>query len=395
MTAKNGWTTALHTTGEVHATDQALRNCLAHGNLAADERAEATRKRREKAARVAAETKANAARTATAAARSKLIETAAGPYAGPEEVPLSWFLAEHPAPWMRWVIITPAIARELMKRNTDNRPFRGTVRDNYRRVIEAGRWHLTHQGMAMDANGVLQDGQHRLQACIDTDTAITTAFTVGCPVENFKAIDEGRNRSVADLLGKAGETDVNLLGTSVRLIAASREPYPHAFLKNKSPNEVLYDAFKGDPDRLREACRWGRAHAQNARIVGSALVAGRYLLREANGEDNDYVQAFLQGLVTGTKGDSRILLDADDPRLLLRQQLQVRRERGQRTRAVDQLGMIIWAWNGVVSGRRFRHVKWAEFSANVPPITVCRDSGRTASAPPDLLRGEFTIGGDK
>jgi hypothetical protein len=390
IVAKNGWTTSLHATGELHATDQAVRNFEQYGNLLKDEAAAEKKRAREKAAKAAADAKANAAKTARLAAQSSLIAAAAGPYAGPEEVPLEWFLADHPAPWQRWVIITPEIAKELLKRNVDNRPLRAVVVDNYRRVIEAGNWHLTHQGLAMDRRGVLQDGQHRLQACINAEKPIAVSMTVGLPVDNFKAIDEGRNRSVADLFGKDGEVDVNLLGTVVRIIAAAREPFPHAFLKLKTPNEVLYDSFKGDPERLRDSVRWGRVRSPQAKIVASALCCSHYLLLEANGRNNDYVAAFLRGLVTGTKGDSRVLLDADDPRLLLRDQLQLRRERHHRTRAVDQLAMIIWAWNGIVRGRRFRYVKWAEFENNVPPITICNDRGRQASAPPELLRGEFT-----
>lgn len=339
-----------------------------------------------KAARLAQGRKDAAAKAAQLERQAALISRAAGPYGGPEEIPLEWFLAEHPAPWMRWAIITPEIAAALLERNTDNRPMRRRTVENYKR---AKKWYLTHQGMAMDTRGVLQDGQHRLQACVETKRPIVVAFFVGMPVENFKAIDEGQNRTGADLFGKDGEIDVNLLSTTVRLVAASREPFPRAFLKLKTANETLYDSFKGDPERLRVAVQWGRARAQSSKIVASALASARYLLLEANGQDNDYLEAFFNGLLSGTKGESRVLLDADDPRLQLREHLQRRREQGHRTAAHEQLGLIIWAWNGVVSGRRFRTVRWADFAGDIPAITVCRSSGRGASAPPELLHGEI------
>jgi hypothetical protein len=390
IVAKNGWTTVLHATGELHATDQAVRNFEQYGNLLVDEKAAEKKAAREKAAKAAADAKANAEKTKQAAARSALVATAAGPYAGPEDVPLEWFLAEHPAPWMRWVIITPEIAAALLKRNIDNRPLIPAVEDNYRRVISSGHWRLTHQGGAMDRRGVLQDGQHRLHACVDTGVPIAMPFFVGMDPDNFKAIDEGKNRTIAHLLGKDGEIDVNLLGTTVRMIAASREPFPHAYLKLKTPNQVLYDSFKGDSERLRQCVRWGHRQAAQSRVVASALCAAQYLLLEANGQNNDYVAAFLRGLISGTKGDSRVLLDADDPRLALRDQLQLRRERHHRTKAIDQLAMVIWAWNSIVNGRRFRYAKWTEIEGSVAPITICHDRGRQASAAPELLRGEFT-----
>jgi hypothetical protein len=344
----------------------------------------------EKAERLAAERKAAAAAGRKMAAQARATTRAAGPYAGPERIPLSWFLDEHPAPWMRWAIIDPDLARGLLKRNTDNRPLKQATVDYYVKLIAAGKWNLTHQGMAMDIRGVLQDGQQRLQACIDADLEISAPFFVGMPVENFKAIDEGRNRTIADLFGKDGVRDPNLLGTAIRLIAAYREPYPRAFLRVRTPNEYLYDAFKGDPERLVAAVKWGRANYVKAKVVGGALAAAYYLLCEANGQNNSFVKAFFSGLVSGRKGDTRLMLDADDPRLLLRESMQTRREHGNRMRGVEQLGFILLAWNLVVDrSQAGRKIRWSDGQDAIPHIVVCRDKGRTASAPPDFLRGEF------
>lgn len=372
-----------------NAPKRVLRHLVSKG-LLDKELAIDAKNEQDKAARLAADIKKNAALTRRLARQSAATTTAAGPYAGPEVVPLDWFLAEHPAPWMRWVIIDPPLAAAILKRNTDNRPSRQSTVDYYARLIESGDLHLTHQGMAMDTRGILQDGQQRLKACVQADKPIRVAFFVGMPPENFKAIDEGRNRTVADLFGKDSVKDPNLLGSTMRLVAAYREPYPRAFLKVKTPNEHLYDAFKGDPDNLSAAVTWGRANYSRAKVVGGALSAAAYLLREANGQDNAYVTAFLNGLVTGVKGDTRLMLDADDPRLLLRQNMQERRERGNRMRGVDQLGYLILAWNLVVDASQAgRRIRWAEGRDDIPQIVVCQDRGDRASAPPDKLRGEF------
>lgn len=345
----------------------------------------------DKAARLAADNKKNAALTRRMARQSAATAAAAGPYAGPERVPLSWFLAEHPAPWMRWVIIDPPLAKELLKRNTDNRKSLPSTVTYFRELILSEHMRLTHQGMAMDTRVVLQDGQQRLQACVEADKPISTPFFVGMPPDNFKAIDEGRNRSIADLFGKDGITDAGLLGGAMRLIAAYREPYPRAFLKVRTPNEHLYDAFKGDPENLAEAVKWGRRNYAKARLVGAALTAARYLLLDANGYDNAYVNAFFNGLVTGLKGESRVMLDADDPRLLLRDNMQERRERGNRMRGVDQLGFVLLAWNLIVDrSQAGRRIRWSDGRDDIPQIVVCSDRGTRASAPPDMLRGEFT-----
>lgn len=346
-----------------------------------------------KSVRLTAARKAADAKAEKMAAEAALTTRAAGPYAGPEVVPLDWFLMKHPAPWMRQVIIDPALAAAILKRNIDNRPILPSSVAYYRRLIEAGNWHFTHQGGAQDIRGVVQDGQHRLLACVEAGQPISMPWWVGMPVENFKAIDEGKNRSIADLLGKDEVANRVVVGAALRLVAAYREPFPRRFLKYKTPNEALYDTFKGDPDRMAEAIRWAVANKERAKIVGGALAAATYLLREANGRDNQFVQAFLTGLVTSVKGggDSRTLLDKDDPRMILRTDMQNRRERGNRLRAVDQLGYILLAWNLVVDrSQAGRRIKWNEGNDDIPQIVVCRDKGATASAVPDKLRGEFT-----
>lgn len=348
----------------------------------------------DKTKRLAADRRTAAAAGRKLAAQARLTATAAGPYAGPEEIELSWFLAEHPAPWMRWAIITPEIAKALLERNTDNRPKYDKTTEEYRRVIESDHWHLTHQGIAFDRRGILQDGQHRLQACVDAGRPISVAVFVGMDPNNFKAIDEGRNRRFADLLGKDGQGNANLLSAAVRLVTAYREPYPRAYLRRKITNETLYDAFKGDPGRLADAVNWGRRHAAQAKVVGGALSAARYLTLEANGTDNQYVHAFFEGLATGYK-PSRMLLAVDDPRALARIVMENRRGRGKRLNAIEQVGILISAWNQLVAGKHgAKYLRWAETQQDIPSITVCRDKGRNASAPPEFLLGEF-VGKDE
>lgn len=375
------------------APEKVLRHLKSKG-LLDKEKTIAEKHEKDKSARLAAERKTADAKAVKMASQARLTNKAAGPYAGPERVPTEWFLEKHPAMWQRLVVIDPAQAAAIMARNVDNRPLKKVTVEHYARVIASGHWHLTHQGMAMDTRGVLQDGQHRLQACIDADMPIEVSFYVGCPVSNFKAIDEGRNRTVADLLGKDGEIDVTMLSTTTRLVAACRESNPRAFMRIKLPNEVLYDAFKGDPERLREVIKWGRGNAQEAKVVGSALSAARYLIFDANGWDNNFVEAYFAGLVSQTKGESRMLLDRDDPRLLLRRYFTNRREGGQRRMAaLEQMALVVRTWNYVVAGTRgLKALRWSESQQEIPAVTVCKDRGRGASAVPEFLCGEFTQG---
>ena len=60
--------------------------------------------------------------------------------------------------------VTPELAEEWLKNRAPNRKLRGTVVDSYASDMSAGRWRLTHQGIAFDEAGRISDGQHRLAA---------------------------------------------------------------------------------------------------------------------------------------------------------------------------------------------------------------------------------------
>lgn len=388
----------------LHATEEQMLNAKFNNGL------EKTR-----TSRAAANKKAEEL-AATARAAASLAK-ASGPYlTGAEDVGVMWFAEKHPAPWMRWVNITPEIASYLLKNhNTLNRPISDSQVDHYIGIIASGQWHLTHQGIAMDKDAVLQDGQHRLQAIdlmsgqdltdtpaekylIDGVLTVPFAFFVGMPPENFKAIDEGLLRTAAQLFGRDGEANRGTLQTSLRLVIALRENAPRARIRQKYPNAQILDAFNEDPELFRACAANGARDGRKLAAAPGAIAAAHYLLRRANGEDNRYVEAFFEGLATGLKAGTRMVLDDDDPRQVLRTTLETnklayaKRESGIRTSrkrltGLDQLAMIIITWNNLVNSYSPRFLKYTD-ATEIPRVIICKDTGPTASACPAKLLGE-------
>lgn len=101
------------------------------------------------------------------------------------------------------ILITPDMARHWLGSNTrsNRRPSAKTV-DAYAREMAAGRWLVTHQGIAFNQAGELVDGQHRLLAIIEADVNILMMVTTGLAVEYNSPIDQGYNRSLAQVLGR-------------------------------------------------------------------------------------------------------------------------------------------------------------------------------------------------
>lgn len=116
-------------------------------------------------------------------------------------------------------VIDRAKALEYLEHNTGNRPIdKGHVRE-LARDIEQGRWHLTHQGVAFDVNGVLRDGQHRLMAIVHADRPVPIQVTRNLTEDALEAIDQHRRRTAAQLLAMRDiRTDAPRLAAMARTI---------------------------------------------------------------------------------------------------------------------------------------------------------------------------------
>lgn len=324
-------------------------------------------------------------------AQAEAANRAAGPYGGPEYVDDAWFIADHPAPVTRTVIMTPRQAAWLFDEyNTSNRPFYRHTRDRYYDIIMAGKWRLTHQGMAMDWNRVLQDGQHRLSAIAKAGIEVPAMFTCGADPENFKAIDEGLNRTGAQLIGKDGHSNIRVLSSLVKVIWVYDKDSRGA-MRYKLTNAEIYEGFEGDKERIKAASLAGHRYYHAAMVKSTnpnatAISSAYYLITRACGDGNPYIDAFFRGLARERKLDGSHALVEGDPRIRLRAYIGNARAQRKNVATFDQLCLIIIAWNHVIEGRRREYLRWAA-NQSIPRITLIAAD----SACPSLLEGELEV----
>lgn len=103
--------------------------------------------------------------------------------------------------------ITPEVAALLLKNNSKNRALRKAWVKELAGRMKRGEWRFTHQGIAIDSEGVILDGQHRLHACVLSGVPIRVLVMRGAPRESFDAIDLHKVRNFTDILG--GDKAVN------------------------------------------------------------------------------------------------------------------------------------------------------------------------------------------
>lgn len=103
-----------------------------------------------------------------------------------------------------WMVITPAIAQQMLARNTRNpRGFNDGWATHLLGIMQRGEYVTTHQGIGIYADGSICDGQHRLWAIsqMPANFSIRMPVTTGLSDEAGDGVDGGKKRSHADILG--------------------------------------------------------------------------------------------------------------------------------------------------------------------------------------------------
>lgn len=151
--------------------------------------------------------------------------------------------------------IDPPLAKVLLEGNTGNRSLSTRLVASLARDIRAGRWKLTHQGLALSKEGRLLDGQHRLAGIVAADMSVRMNVTYNVDPSAFEVIDvNNRPRSHADIIRltrgeEFGGGKMNQINGAVKIIARFGGT-PSSTRWTTSELNRLLDVFGKDTSRV-------------------------------------------------------------------------------------------------------------------------------------------------
>jgi hypothetical protein len=149
---------------------------------------------------------------------------------------------------------TKQLVDSLLAMNTRNRPVKKTVVECYQQDITDGRWYLTNQGIGIDLNGVLVDGQHRLLAIKACGyPPVQLLIVSGLSPEAQSAVDQHAKRSVRDLWRLFFDYNVSRSAPAVcNLIYRERIGWQGGRISSHRLKDVL-DEYSGELPFVLEA----------------------------------------------------------------------------------------------------------------------------------------------
>ena len=186
--------------------------------------------------------------------------------------------------------ITPDLAALLLQGNVRNRKISGVLVDALARDMQTGNWKLTHQGIALDKDGRLLDGQHRLTAVVKSGCTVKMLVTYNVVPDAFEVVDvNNRPRSMSDIFGLAHGTKNNT-ATVAALKVIDRFGSNDFSVERFTFAEIdaLFERYGSD-------VQWAASRCSGSSLIrGASVVAGLAYCRPCAPE---LVSTFADGIV--------------------------------------------------------------------------------------------------
>jgi hypothetical protein len=266
--------------------------------------------------------------------------------------------------------VTPGEATKLLAANDHNRNLRPSRVAQLAEAMRRGEWELNGETIKVAEDGTLLDGQHRLEAVVESGIGIDTLIMRNLPMRAQDTVDTGRRRRLADILKIEGYADSHALAAGVsilhRLRSGSRIDYSHG---NAPSAQQALDLIDKEPQIIQSVVVARRV----TKAVGGPIGIFSALHCVFLEIDPDPTEEFYARLVDGAR------LEPEDPTLHLRNQLaRPRRDRSYSQSPNTIAALTIKAFNQRRKGREIElltYRKGESFPTIDPPSGSTGDDG--------------------
>jgi hypothetical protein len=238
-------------------------------------------------------------------------------------------------------LITPAIAKRLMGRNTKNRVLRPRHVKHLAGAMARGEWKYNGCTICLSEDGTLLDGQHRLSAIIESGVPQYFIVVRGISDDAFGTFDQGVGRTVGDAFRHSGESNVNSLAAAARAILIVESGGAAAFIRPTTAEH--FAVLKAHPS-LRRWDAFSRNEVTLRRFFGAYLSGIACLFAEKYGDDA--IDRFMTQLATGEN------IRKGDPAYELRNRAILNKTAVAKLRQLTMMQLVIKAMKAFVTGKK-------------------------------------------
>lgn len=137
------------------------------------------------------------------------------------------------------VSLNPGLAGVILENNPNNRNLSEKRVREYAKDMINGRWVFNGEPIIIALNGELNDGQHRLQAIIESNRSQPVMFVFGVARESRVTVDQGAARTAAHYLAMEGRENSALSAGIARIVLAYEQTAGAAVKADLTHGEVV------------------------------------------------------------------------------------------------------------------------------------------------------------
>jgi hypothetical protein len=260
-------------------------------------------------------------------------------------------------------LINKEIAKMLLKTNVSNRSLNSNNVSFLSKQMQEGAWLFDGQPIRLDTYGRLMDGQHRLQAIIDTNSSFEFVVISGLEPETFKVMDTGRGRTASDVFSISGVQNYAVASSISRFILAFQFNHYARSGGNGKKRISNTDAleFYNSNKYIKHICDNVIFNYMSFnRIVSTSILGGVwFIFAEKNVTD---AENFIEKLCQGNN------LDSNSPIHLLRKKLTNNKMSFRKMSQKEVLALIIKTWNAVRLNKTVNTLRFDKEREKFPTI---------------------------
>jgi len=264
---------------------------------------------------------------------------------------------------MHLMSVTPSMAKLwLDNANTRNRPLSKSRVDLYASAMRSGLWrHPTGEAIIFDCHGVLQDGQHRLAAQVQSNCTIDYWVLENAAPDDFTVIDQGRSRTASQVVAMKGMPNHGEIAAIARTTLAMADHHTKIWNGSQVGNAEVVAFVDAHPETLRRTSNESIAAKNSCRmhVTAYGAVATYVAIHSAN---VDQWAEFHHGVITGE------MLTEGMPVHTLRRWAINRQMQGQTAKVNLQTACVyvIKAWNHFVDRSEMHICRWRSTEVPMP-----------------------------
>lgn len=260
----------------------------------------------------------------------------------------------------REVMVTKAVAEAILSLNTGNRNVTEGWVDELARRMQAGEWMNTGEPIILSRDGVLNDGQHRLLAVIQSGQSVKMDIRFGVDREAFRVTNTGKSRTPANVLSVLGYKHTTRLAATAVILIRYRRMLARSAESGEAPTILGemrggYNAshlqvvnFIKEAPALAEMVRKGPTNVER-KISNAHIDAATFLSRLHDEEAaSEFWPVFGSGVTS----------DVSHPARLLRERLLRDLMTKLRMPPDDKLALALKAWLMFKQGRRVTELRF-------------------------------------